>query len=544
MSELDLATIVERLDQLVQMRMTEGGTPGLVIALTDRDGLLHAAAYGFANAERREPMTTGHLLETGSIGKSFTAIAILQLHEEGRIDLHAPIRDYLPWFEVKSPYDLPTIHHALAHTSGMIYGTDFAPDARAEVWAMRDIPVGSPPGAYFHYSNVAYKALGLVLEHLEGKPYAEVIRERVLDPLGMDETVATVTHATRRRMAQPYGPFYDDRPGHPSHGFVPETWLETDTGDGCLASSIVDLATYLRMYLNRGQGANGRALSEAAFDLMTQQVVKYGGDDDSAHYGYGIVTSELNDSTVVHHTGGMVGYISAMVGDLNAGVGAVAMINGPGSPRGIAWHALELLQAAYHRRPLPDAPAPRDPARVENATDYAGTFQSPDGDTTLTLRADGTRLVLEHAGSQVTLEVRGKDSFYVPHEDFALHLLAFTRSDEGVVTEAAHGANWYINNRYAGETAFDYPAEWDAYPGHYRSHNPWFSNSRVVLRKGSLSLVYPSGHEEPLVPLPDGSFRLGTDEQSPERFRFDAIVDGVALRMHHSGETYYRFFTP
>jgi hypothetical protein len=112
------------------------------------------------------------------------------------------------------------------------------------------------------------------------------------------------------------------------------------------------------------------------------------------------------------------------------------------------------------------------------------------------------------------------------------------------VTEAAYGPTWYVNDRYDGPTDFGYPAEWDAFPGHYRSHNPWFTNSRVVLRKGALLLVQPGGHESPLVPLPDGSFREGEDELGPERYRFDTIVDGVALRMLHSGEALYRFFTP
>ena len=539
-----MTVTVKQVDELVLQRMAEDGTPGLVLALTDRDGLLHAAAYGYANAETREPMTTGHLLETGSIGKSFTAIAILQLHEEGRIDLHVPIREYLPWFEVQSAWEPPAIHHALSHTTGLIYGTDFSPDPRYEVWALRDTAAGSPPGTYYHYSNVVYKALGLILERLEGKPYAAIIRERVLDPLGMNETVATITHETRRRMAQPHRHYYDDRPSHPSHGLVPATWLETNTSDGCLASSIADLATYLRMYLNRGQSVGGRVLSELTFDLMTQQVIESSSESIPGHYGYGIVTSELNDSTVLHHTGGMVGYASAMAGDLFAGLGAVAIVNGPGNPREIAWHALELLQASHHHRTLPGVPAPRDAAQIENAPDFAGTFRAPDGSGELTLVASDDRLMLEHGGARITLERRGSDSFFVPHEDFSLFLLRFSRDDSGAVTEATYGPARFVNARYDGPMSFDYPAAWDAFPGHYSSHNPWFSNSRVILRKGVLTLVFPGGNEEPLKQLPDGSFREASDEQSPERYRFDTIVDGVALRMLHSGEAFYRFFTP
>jgi hypothetical protein len=83
------------------------------------------------------------------------------------------------------------------------------------------------------------------------------------------------------------------------------------------------------------------------------------------------------------------------------------------------------------------------------------------------------------------------------------------------------------------------PPAWDAYPGHYRAYNPWCSNFRVVLRAGKLIAVFPWGLELTLEPLSDGSFRVD-DEWSPERMRFDAIVDGKALRAELTGESYYR----
>jgi hypothetical protein len=140
------------------------------------------------------------------------------------------------------------------------------------------------------------------------------------------------------------------------------------------------------------------------------------------------------------------------------------------------------------------------------------------------------------------LERRGPDRFYVDHPDFALFLLRFEREKEEVV-EAFHGPNWYANERYTGPTTFGYPEEWDAYPGHYCSHNPWLTNFRVVLRKGALALIYPSGDEEPLVPLGDGIFRVGEEERSPERIRFVPILNGQAIRANLSSGEYYRTFT-
>ena len=200
-------------------------------------------------------------------GKPFTAVCLLQLAEEGVIDLHAPVTTYLPWFAVRSQHAPITIHHLLSHTAGIIEGTDFPVDARFEVWALRETDAVDP-GKRGWYSNVGYKALGFLLEAVTGKPYAKIVQERILDPLGMTRSVATITHDARRRFAVGYVPYYDDRPWRPAHGLAQATWIETNTGDGCLASPADDLATFLRMLLNGGAGPDGRLLSEENFNLM------------------------------------------------------------------------------------------------------------------------------------------------------------------------------------------------------------------------------------------------------------------------------------
>ncbi|HKG25677.1 MAG TPA: hypothetical protein VKB09_08510 [Thermomicrobiales bacterium] len=102
-----------------------------------------------------------------------------------------------------------------------------------------------------------------------------------------------------------------------------------------------------------------------------------------------------------------------------------------------------------------------------------------------------------------------------------------------------------VNDHYDGPRSFDHPPEWLAYLGRYRSHNPWLPIFAVVLRKGELWQIMPAGadgfdDEQPLVPLPDGSFRVGADERGPERIRFDTIVDGQAVHANLSGGDYYR----
>lgn len=550
-----------RLDQFIEQKMQVANIPGMAVALTDREKVLRVFTYGFADVAAQAPVTPDTLFEIGSISKSFTSIALLQLWEEGRLDLHAPVTRYLPWFHVQSRYGPITLHHLMSHTAGIIRGTEFTTEGRYEVWALRETEVTAPPGTYFHYSNTGYKTLGVILEDLLGQPYGDIIQARILDPLVMTASDPVVTHETRKRLAVGYNAFYDDRPLPRGHPLAPATWFETATSDGSIAANPADMATYLRMLMNRGQGPRGRTLSEESFNLMTQRVIQPSDDWHAGFcgsYGYGLTIEEREGHMYVGHGGGMVGYRTQILADMDDGLGVVVLINKhPAEPEEIACFALRLLRAALHNRELPELPPVTDPTQVENATDYAGTYRAcPElalsevegrsrraGSKTLTFVAEGERLILCHGDRRIVLEQCGPDRFYVNHPDFALFLLRFGRT-EGQVVEAFHGPDWYVNEQYGGPTSFDYPQEWDAYPGHYRSHNPWLSNFRVVLRKGALALIAPSGEEEPLVPLGDGVFRVREEEQCPERIRFDTILNGQAVHANLSCGDYYRTFTP
>jgi D-alanyl-D-alanine carboxypeptidase len=357
----------------------------------------------------------------------------------------------------------------------------------------------------------------------------------------MRDTQAAITRETRQRMAVGYESLYDDRPRHPSHALVPATWLEYEGGDGSIAAAVSDMAGYVRMLMNRGQGPGTRIVSEESFDAMTQCVIETPEEEEGSSYGYGLVISEGDGRTFIGHDGGMVGYYSAILADMDDGLGIVVLTNGPEEPGEIARSSLRLLCSVLHGdEPLFPIPLP-DPTQVENGIDYAGTYR---GRTrTFKLVAEGGRVIMQHGEETVALERRGPDCFYVPHRDFALFLLRFGR-EEGQVVEAVHGPDWYTGDNYAGPTNFDCPGEWEAYTGQYRSYNPWYPNFRVVLRKGALVLIEHDGDEAPMVPLTDDLFRVGKDERSPERIRFDTILNGRALHARLSCCDFYRTATP
>jgi D-alanyl-D-alanine carboxypeptidase len=528
--DLRYAPAYKRLDQFVARHMRENNTPGIAVAITDRERLLSVRSYGFANLMTRTSVTARTVFPIGSISKAFTAVALLQLQEAGKVDLDAPAARYLPWLQVNSPYVPFTIHHLLSHTAGLPSDRDDLPSTLYSAFASQEQAVAFAPGERFVYSNVGYQVLGRIIEAMAGMPLAEVQRAGIFEPLGMTDSVGSITNAHRNRMAAGYPVYYDDRPFHSSQPVASGPWVEWDSGDGNVAVSAIDLAAFLRMLLNRGAGPRGRILSEKSFGLMTQHAVKV---RDGLHYGYGM---SIRENAVLAHSGGMVGYTAMLLADPHEGIGVAVLTNGGAcDPDVVAGFVLELVRASLRRHAL--SAAPLSPAVVSNAPDYAGVYVSPTGKK-LTLIAESDGLMLRHTGRKIVLEKRGDDRFYVNHPDFALFLLEFRR-EGNAVAEAFHGSDWYPSSRYRGPKTFDYPPQWNSYLGHYRSYNPWLSNFRVVLRKGQLLFVSPDGDTRVLVPRGLGLFQIG-EAQTASRLRLDTMINGKAQRADFLGSSFYK----
>jgi D-alanyl-D-alanine carboxypeptidase len=525
-----------RLDEYVERHMREAGAPGMMLALADRNGPVRASTYGFADTKAGARVVPETLFEVGSISKSFAAVALLQMFDEGRVDLHRPVVEYLPWLKLEQRHGAVTAHHLLSHTAGLP-GAPLLPESVAV-----GLETFFKPGEKWVYSNVGYLVLGLLIEALDRRPFADALAARVLKPLGMNNSSPLISNSLRPRMAVGYAPEFEDRP-FPSRGRLAEgAWIEVDTAAGGVASTAPDMVAYLRMLLNRGAAGTRRLVSENSFELLTRPVVKAPFRGEAASYAYGLwVSRNKEGATHLRHTGGMVAFSSSLDVDLTNGLAAFASVNaslGGYRPVVVTRYALELLNAERAGRELPAPPAaPPPPDEVKNASDYAGTYTAPDG-RQLVLSAEGGRLLLTNKGRAVALERSGgPDSFLVKHPEFELFHLVFTR-DGDKVTEAGHGADWYAGAAYKGARVFEYPKEWDAYAGRYRHESAWYGSTRIVVRRGQLWLEGEQG----LVPLPDGSFSIGPPEETAERIRFLDADGGRALRMNVSSTMYYRTY--
>ena len=176
------------LDAFVEQYMRDMNSPGLTLVLADRDGVQRVVNYGFSDVEARQPAGEDTLFEIGSISKSFVALALLQLHDEGKLDFDRPIVEYLPWLRVDSKFAPITTHHLLTHTTGLPGAGDvFQSDPELRHLA------AYAPGEHFHYNNAMYDVLGILAWTLDGRELPELLRERILRPLGMDRSEPVIT---------------------------------------------------------------------------------------------------------------------------------------------------------------------------------------------------------------------------------------------------------------------------------------------------------------------------------------------------------------
>jgi D-alanyl-D-alanine carboxypeptidase len=527
--------VFARLDEFVARHMRETGAPGMTLALANRDGLIRVSTYGYADTKAGLRVVPETMFEIGSISKSFVGLVLLQLRDEGKLNLNKPIVEYLPWLKINSRFAAITTHHVVTHTAGLP-GAPLLLDALlGELWTVYE------PGKRFLYSNTGYNILGFLIEAIDKRPFADAMRARMLAPLGMTASSPIITNDLRKVMAIGYEPLQEGKP-YPVHGPLAEAqWIEVDIAAGSIASTPADMAKYIRMLLNRGALPKGRLISEDSFSLFTKAAIDSPYRGEPASYGYGMWVSDIGGHMRLRHTGGMVAFSSSIDVDVTGGIGAFASVNANlrgYRPVAVTKYAIELFNASAEGKPLPDAPAAAPaPDDIRNAADYAGTYTSPDGKK-VELLAEGNKLILVHANRRIALERVAGERFIVKHPDFETFLLGFVRENRQV-TQAFHGPNWYLGEKYTGPKTFETKKDWEGFVGHYTNDSPWYGETRIVMRKGQLFI----DGVQPLVPRGDGKFGIG-DPEAPDWVSFESIVDGRAMRLNYSGIIFRRVFTP
>ena len=291
-----------RADAIVEAAYPANG-PGAAVIVTRGGQTVYSAGRGLADVQARRPITPDTVFRLGSITKQFTAALILQLVQEGRISLDDPISRFFP--DYPQPGGAATVRQLLNHTSGiqsytaipgwMVEENTNRPYTTAEMIALfRDRPSPTPPGQAWAYNNSGYVMLGAIVEAVTGKPWHEVLAERITGPLGLESIGYGVDRESGAAMARGYTEADGEvRPARRIHMSVPH-------GAGALVGTVGDLAKWAHAL------HHGRVVSPALYTAMTSPASLPEGRTHP--YGFGVGLDEVRRRPTIRHGGGIFGF--------------------------------------------------------------------------------------------------------------------------------------------------------------------------------------------------------------------------------------------
>jgi CubicO group peptidase (beta-lactamase class C family) len=505
----DYTAALEALRAYALSELNQIGLPGMTLAVTDADGFTAVLPLGWADVEHARPVRAGDYFQIGSISKSFIALTLLALSDQGRVDLAAPVARYLP--DAPLPHEPVTIAQLLSHASGLPDGAPIfprTPDGR--LWC------GYAPGSRFSYSNTGYELLGRVIERVTGEPHQAAVDRLVRHKLGLGAIAGVISQARRPQFAVGYWP-WDRTDGHipPGGRLEPATFDEEDTPAGSIGASPGLMTIYLRSLIRFARGQGAPVLSDAAARRFATPVIAAGAFGPGARYALGVAIQPVDGVDCLHHTGGMMSFASSFHADPTAGVACFASANAMLDdelyrPRQVTRYAVQLMRAVRTGAPLPPPPDPLAPWRVKDPAAWTGVFHA--GARQLALSPSPSGLRLESAGVAADAVAHGADGLVTDHPSLAGHGLEAARDGGRIVGPPVP------------------PAGLLALSGVYLNRDPWVGSATVLARGPSLVI-------EGAGPLVDrGAFwSLKEDPGGVERMRFEAMLNGRPQRLNVSG---------
>ena len=340
-SRVDELEMTTRINETLNRWPTVGLAVGVV-----RDGrLAFFYGHGLADIASNTPVTEDTVFRIASITKTFTAIAVMQLWEQGLIDLDAPANDYLRAYKLipaKTSFRPATVRHLLTHTAGICevlhpWGLLRMRDLGETVPLGRPVPslaeyyrgglrIDAEPGSRFMYTNHGFATLGQIIEDVSGQPLCRYMREHIFEPLGMTSTDLVRSEGVQSHLATAYDLRSDGARAVPDYVLI-------TVGAGGIYSTTRDMARYMAALLGGGANEYGRVLKPETMATMFEP--HYQPDPRMAGNGLAFFRLDLGGHLAVEHDGILPGFDSQIFLAPDDGVGVMAFANG--ARRGFHW---------------------------------------------------------------------------------------------------------------------------------------------------------------------------------------------------------------
>jgi CubicO group peptidase (beta-lactamase class C family) len=369
-----LQSAMPEIDQIFRAYATDAKIPGLVWGVVIDGRVAHLGSFGLRDRASQSPATADTAFRIASMTKSFTALAVLKLRDDGRLSLEDPVSRWIPAFaRMERPTrDTPplTVRQLLSHSAGFPEDNPWgdqqlsATDAMMDDWLARGIPFSTPPGTRYEYSNYTFGLLGRVVTKAAGIPYEQYVKTEILSKLHMDGSTFNFADVPVARRAigyrlKPDGT-YGEEPPLP-HGVFGSM--------GGLLTTANDLGKYVAFHLSawppRDDEDAGPVRRSSVREMahlwtpsnLTARLVNDKMQASETGYGFGLrVTSDCRFEHIVAHGGGLPGFGSYMAWLPEYGVGMFAMAtltySGPSEPISRSWDAM-LKTGGLRKRELP-----------------------------------------------------------------------------------------------------------------------------------------------------------------------------------------------
>ncbi|TAH38006.1 MAG: hypothetical protein EYC70_05115 [Planctomycetota bacterium] len=488
--EPGLADRLASLEHRLEQSREELHVPGLAIAVVKDDQVIFAKGFGLADIEQQRPVTPDTLFAIGSSTKAFTATLVAMLVDEGKLAWDDPVTKVLPEFvlHIRTPEEgaQVTFRDLLSHRTGFARADLLWASGKADAATILATVVKAEPWTgfrtKFQYNNIMYLAAGQASAQVAGTPWPQLLRQRILDPLGMRDTSVSVSAAQEdERLALGY--VWDEDRQRFEH--QPMRGVDNMAPAGAINSHVLDMAQWLRFQLGRGAIAGKRLVSAAAHgETWTRQIDVEGG----IGYGLGWFLRTWNGQPVVEHGGNIDGFGAQVALLPESGVGFVLLTNVTATP--LQGTSMEMVWNALLADPAAEAPAASD------HSPYLGTYVANFAhfqDAKFTVLEQHGKLAVDVPGQMVfALKEAGADGKWVFELTDAI-AVSFERDAQGAVigmTMFQGGMTFEVPRE--GYTA---PAEIDLeearrYLGRY--HDPDLKEELTVLvRNNRLAVDVP-----------------------------------------------------
>jgi CubicO group peptidase (beta-lactamase class C family) len=452
-----------QLEQTIEAAMGESFVPGLALAIVYENQLLYAKGFGVTSVEDGGVAVTPEtLFRIGSVTKPLTGTLIMRLVEEGKLDLDVPIKAYIDWlrFSNADASKHVTLRMLLSHTSGLVTdGQHFGwrDPQGLEVFVREQIPAYTfvaPPGTEFSYSNPGVNLAGYVAEVVCGKPYVELMQEKVFEPLQMRRTTFDTTVAMTYALAQPHT-LDKNRELRVQHRY-PDNVAHNPSGFAI--STIADMANFVIMQMQQGKFQGRQLLSADSIREMHKVQTRLYTIDEQG-YGLTFFYRVYKGLQQIWHDGGISTFVCRLALMPERGAAVIMMFNRQmPAYETIAQKIFDDLLDLPKQEPAFQVMEP-DRSLWDNYTGtYLGAWRG-----VATITAEGDHLQLRRNGTVLSIQCIG-ENLYVGHAADGQVVSVGFPNDDGP------GGYVYINGygyRRVELTTEPQPELWPSYEGVY-----------------------------------------------------------------------------